>query len=261
MYSKEQIDAAWNLAKSKGIQYFGSVGSNPKTVKSDKKTKYLTYICYLAPSTQSGYNVCAMASPGCANACLYSAGRGATRTVKEARIKRTRFWVEHPNEFKACIFDEISKHVKRCKKLGKKPAVRLNGTSDIVWERQFPEIFQWFTDVQYYEYTKIWPRMLQGWQKPRNLHLTLSRSETNQSFVDRVLQNNPRANVTVVFDKLPKRWMGRRVINGDDYDARFLDPKGVIVGLKQKGQAWRDQSGFVVRQPILPTIKGKSYAI
>lgn len=44
------------------------------------------------------------------------------------------------------------------------------------------------------------------------------------------------SNVAVVFkDKLPSKWMSRRVIDGDKHDLRFLDPKGVIVGLVAKG--------------------------
>ena len=36
------------------------------------------------------------------------------------------------------------------------------------------------------------------------------------------------------------------VINGDKTDMRFKDPVGVIVGLKAKGKARKDTSGFVI---------------
>ena len=39
---------------------------------------------------------------------------------------------------------------------------------------------------------------------------------------------------------------GFRVIDGDKDDLRFLDPKGVVVGLKVKGKAKQDKSGFVI---------------
>jgi len=39
---------------------------------------------------------------------------------------------------------------------------------------------------------------------------------------------------------------GRRTINGDATDLRFLDGRGVVVALKAKGQAKQDRSGFVV---------------
>jgi hypothetical protein len=49
-----------------------------------------------------------------------------------------------------------------------------------------------------------------------------------------------------VFKKLPKKYLGRKVIDGDETDLRFLDPKNSIVGLIAKGKARYDQSGFVV---------------
>ena len=39
--------------------------------------------------------------------------------------------------------------------------------------------------------------------------------------------------------------MGRKVIDGDKHDLRFLDEKNVIVGLIAKGEAKKDISGFV----------------
>jgi hypothetical protein len=53
-------------------------------------------------------------------------------------------------------------------------------------------------------------------------------------------------NVAVVFDTLPTTYLGRPVVNGDDTDLRFLDPQGVVVGLKAKGRAKKDTSGFTV---------------
>ena len=58
---------------------------------------------------------------------------------------------------------------------------------------------------------------------------------------------NRGTNVSVVFDRVPGEWLGRKVIDGDAHDLRFLDPEGVIVGLKAKGRAKKDTSGFVVR--------------
>ena len=47
-------------------------------------------------------------------------------------------------------------------------------------------------------------------------------------------------------NELPTHWNGFPVINGDENDLRFLDPKGVVVGLKAKGKAKTDTTGFVV---------------
>ena len=59
--------------------------------------------------------------------------------------------------------------------------------------------------------------------------------------------------IAVVFDDLEKAtsesfsFSGSKVVNGDETDLRFLDSKGVIIGLQAKGKAKKDQSGFVVR--------------
>ena len=45
---------------------------------------------------------------------------------------------------------------------------------------------------------------------------------------------------------LPSHWQGIKVIDGDDSDLRFQDPRGVIVGLLEKGLAKKDETGFVV---------------
>jgi hypothetical protein len=45
-------------------------------------------------------------------------------------------------------------------------------------------------------------------------------------------------------------YLGRPVINGDADDLRFLDPVGVFVGLKAKGLAKKDTTGFVIPMPV-----------
>ncbi len=247
MYSKEQIKEAWNKAREYRITYFGAIGKNIKTLKSDLKTDFLTYLIYLAPHTQSGYNVCPMASPGCAKACLFTAGHGRYKMVQDARIRRTKFFFEHRDYFKACVFSEILTAKRRAEKIGRKLAVRINGTSDLAMERIWPELFDYFKDVRFYDYTKNHNRMSLKYHKPKNLHLTFSKSECNQDKVEEIMRSNPKANIAVVFNKLPSKWLGRKVINGDEMDLRVLDPKGVIVGLTMKGRAIHDQSGFVVK--------------
>ena len=80
---------------------------------------------------------------------------------------------------------------------------------------------------------------------PSNYHLTFSRSEANEAQALDVLKAG--GNVACVFSgSLPETYLGFRVINGDESDLRFLDPSGVIVGLKAKGKAKKDASGFVI---------------
>ena len=74
--------------------------------------------------------------------------------------------------------------------------------------------------------------------------MTFSKADGND--MDARLAASEGMNVAVVFKEMPETYMGRVVINGDDTDLRFLDSKGVIVGLKAKGKAKKDTTGFVV---------------
>lgn len=221
---------------------------SPKLAKSDKAGKgYLSAIMYLAPSMPSGTQVCPHASAGCIAACLNTAGRGIYQKTQDARIRRTRLFFDNRVAFKMQLIGELRMFVKRCWKLGQKPAVRLNGTSDLPWESLFPELFKIFPHVQFYDYTKNYHRMvrfLRG-KLPRNYHLTFSRSETNEWQCVEILRL--RGNVCVVFrDKnFPVAWNSVPCYNADLTDLRFLDPHGVGA-LYAKGRAKRDKSGFVV---------------
>lgn len=221
---------------------------NAKIEKSNKSGKgYLSVIMHLAPYTISGRNVCPQASKGCAAACLNTAGYGVYKVVQDARIKRTKLFFDDRAAFMTQLRKEIAAFVKRCNKNSVKPAVRLNGTSDLKWEELTPNLFTEFSTVQFYDYTKITKRMLRycNGGLPPNYHLTFSRSESNDSDVKQVL--NEGGNVAVVFkDKLPKKWNGVKVINADDTDQRFLDPTHVICGLLAKGKGKKDSSGFVI---------------
>ena len=48
--------------------------------------------------------------------------------------------------------------------------------------------------------------------------------------------------VVAVYDEIPQG-----VPSADETDLRFLDPKGTMLGLKAKGRAKKDYSGFVIR--------------
>ena len=232
-----------------------SVGSNAKTVKGDKKTVYLTAIMYLAPSTAAGYhkgkqiNLCPMATEGCKKACLFTAGRAAVfENINEARIRKARWFVEDRETFMLQLIHDIAVFQAFCTKHDKVPAVRLNGTSDIQWEKIHAKgvnptynVMEMFPDVQFYDYTKIPTRS----NLPENYSLTFSLAENNDSQARRAIKSG--MNVAVVFrtPHYPATFMGLPVVNGDETDLRILDPKGCIVGLKAKGQARYDESGFV----------------
>ena len=221
-----------------------NIDNNAKTVKGQKKG-YKTAILYLAPSTQSGFQVCPMASEGCKKACLYTAGHGAFSNVQQGRINKTRWFMQDRQSFLTQLRKEISNHIKNCDKKGYIPCVRLNGTSDISWENY--DIIQAFPNVQFYDYTKIYKRALKyvNGQYPSNYHITYSLNEDNKKEAFEILKL--RGNISAVFRKyLPKEYKGYKVINADDTDLRFTDDNNVIAGLVAKGQAKKDYSGFVL---------------
>jgi len=230
------------------------VGTDAKTRKGAPRG-YLTGILYLAPADESGYQTCPMASDGCRAACLFTAGRGAFSNVREARVSKTRYFFENREAFLADLHADIAALVRKAARDGMKPAVRLNGTSDIPWERVAPAIFEAFPEVQFYDYTKRPNRA----DLPANYSLTFSRSESNAGDVSAELARG--VNIAAVFDvakgaPLPRTWNGRPVIDGDETDLRFLDKRAadggaVIVGLRGKGAAKGDESGFVL--PVLNT--------
>jgi hypothetical protein len=223
--------------------------SNAKTSKGEDMG-YLTGILYMAPSDMvKGINTCPFASEGCRRACLFSAGRGKFKNVEQARINKTIFFRDNRQSFWYSLIKDIEKTVRKAKRENLIPVIRLNGTSDISWEnlkvKDDKNIFELFPEVQFYDYTKNPFRLLKD--MPDNYHLTFSRSESNQAHVDMVLTGT-NVNVAIVFNgDMPSEYLGRKVIDGDKHDLRFLDDKNCIVGLKAKGDAKKDNSGFVIK--------------
>lgn len=227
-----------------------NAGSNAKTVKGDDE--YLTAVMYLAPFKLSGIgNVCPMAEMAACHApCLNTSGRGKFNNIQQARIRKTKWFLQDRDDFMDQLTADIARFVKFCEKNDVKPAVRLNGTSDIRWELiKLPcgnTVFSLFPDVIFYDYTKIPNRKIKDIP---NYSLTWSYSEANPKYQTYFMDaKNAGMNIAVVFrtDKFPRRFLNWKVIDGDKDDLRFLDPKNSIVGLKAKGSAKKDKSGFVV---------------
>ncbi len=228
---------------------------NPKILKGMAQG-YNTYILHLAPADVSGYETCPKRTAGCTAACLNTAGRGGmfkrgetTNVIQEARKRKTRLFFENRGAFMLQLYLDIKKAIKQSEKLGLIPVFRLNGTSDIAWEKYEVQdgknIFQMFPNVTFYDYTKMLNR--KGRALP-NYHLTFSAADGNDADVAKAIEQG--YNVATVFgikktEPMPESYMGLPVFNGDDSDLRFLDPKGVVVGLYAKGKAKKDTSGFV----------------
>ena len=237
---------------------------NPKTLKGMAQG-YNTYILHLAPASLSGHNTCPKATAGCLNACLNTAGRGGmfkrgenTNTIQQARIRKTQLFYNNRDEFMQLLVKDINLAIKQSAKAGLIPVFRLNGTSDIAFEKYpvklgnivYANIFEAFPQVQFYDYTKMLNRKVKDIP---NYSLTFSAADGND--IDTALAVAQGYNIAVVFGikktlPMPETYMGLPVFNGDESDLRFLDPKGVVVGLYAKGKAKKDTTGFV-KYPVI----------
>lgn len=242
---------------------FSQPSSDAKTSKGEK-FGYLTAILYLSPATESGLfhksgapvNLCPFATQGCMTSCLYTAGRaGIFPAVNAARRERTRDYVENREAFMVSCRKSIAKLVRRAAKLNLIPCVRVNGTSDL--PQLALALAAEFPDVVMYDYSKI----PQPWKRTRaNYSITFSLSESNMADAMDAIEHG--INVAVAFHvkrgkPLPTTFMGREVIDGDVSDLRFLDKKsadgkGLIVGLRSKGRAKKDTTGFVKHPTFVP---------
>ena len=192
-----------------------------KAIKADKYG-YLNGINYAAQHTSAGVgNMCPNASPGCISLCLgkYSGQasmvadlENGTNNVRESRKRKTRYMTENMQGYLQECCEHIERMQIKADKLGKKLCIRMNGSTDIAFERikikarGGVNIFKAFPDVQFVDYTKIASRFTAD-------------------------------------------YLGAKVYSGDNHDLRHLDPKGGnIIALTPKGhKAKRDTSGFVVR--------------
>ena len=248
------------------------------SAKAIKATKYnwLNGINYMAPADfasnyakQMGFNgkigtVCSDASKGCKQICLGSesgqAGirkEGELNATMRSRINKVIAFFHHHQEYMLEMVYHIAKLIATATAKGMQACVRLNGASDIAYEKiKIPAfgnktVFEIFPDTQFVDYTKKLARL---GKEPANLSLTFSLSEENASDAKQALLLG--YNVAVIFaDFLPETYTidGHTVpvINGDEHDLRHLDPRragGFVVGLLPKGhKAKKDQTGFVVR--------------
>jgi hypothetical protein len=216
--------------------------TNAKTAKNSIET----LILYLAPFTQNskGINLCPKATAGCAAACLFTAGRGAFSNVAQSRMNRTEYYLHDRKTFLSQIAKEINNKAKKVPTL----AVRLNGTSDIKLVEMLTLTHDIAPNVVFYDYTKIPSKA--GNRKTTQGHdyiVTYSFNEGKDAIPNALEVLNRGGNVAAVFRKeLPDTFLGYLVIDGDASDIEMLNHRGVILGLKAKGKAKKDTTGFVI---------------
>ena len=237
---------------------------NPKILKGLAEG-YNTYILHLAPANLSGYETCAKRTAGCTDACLNLAGRGGmfkkgetTNVIQQARIRKTQMFFEERMYFMNWLVKDIELAIKQSANKNLVPVIRLNGTSDLAWEKYevvrngklYRNIFEAFERIQFYDYTKILGRKVKNIP---NYHLTFSAADGNDNDVLSAMTQG--YNVAVVFGikkglPMPETYKFRPVFNGDDSDLRFLDPQNSVIGLYAKGKAKKDTTGFV-KYPVI----------
>ena len=238
-----EFQSIGKASKATKLSYLGGVNISAKMIKNQKVSGNLTYIIYLAPAMESGYNLCVNSTPECRLGCLSTSGRAAmdlksgANRIKNARIAKSKLFFEHNEFYMGWMFAEIRKYQKQAQKKGLDFSVRLNGTSDIDYANfklNGKNVFETFPEVSFYDYTKQISKIT---FKPENYNLTFSYSGRNVEQCLKAL--NSGVNIAVVFNvhnekELPKTFMGYEVLNGDLTDFRIADTKGCVIGLKWK---------------------------
>jgi len=228
-----------------------SQGSTKINKSNTIQDEYFSRILYLAPDNLADgkRTVCPYAKVAkCNEACLNTAGLGGVySSIQKSRIRKTLMFLNETEKFFDLLIKDIDKFVKECEDLGKKPALRLNGTSDIQWEaievNGYENIFAMYPNIQFYDYTKIPTRRIDNIP---NYHLTWSYSQANDKYAS-LFEKVPYNKAVVFMDALPSMFKGLRVIDGDKHDMRFLDKTNSVVGLLAKGKAKQDDTGFVIK--------------
>jgi len=220
-----------------GVSYLGGTSTSMKTRLSEENGT-LTFCIYLSPADLSGYNVCPC-SKFCRRFCLNGSGLSkidilsGKNVIQKARMKKTIAFFENRTAFMVALVVEISRAEKKAKKLGLKFAVRLNGTSDLspeLFTLNGKNILEIFSHVQFYDYTKVFHRV-KLMEKYPNYDVTFSFDGHNWDKCEKFLQKGGKAAVVFSGHSLPKFFHGFPIISGNDYDMRYLDPKGTIIGL------------------------------
>ena len=183
-------------------------------------------------------------------------GEGPYRSgPRLSQYLKTEAFVVNPEAFTTSMIRQIETFRNAARKLGYYPAIRLNVTSDFP-PKMYKPVIEMFPDVVFYDYTKLETKPI-----AENHHLTYSSTGASQELngniiynkesnwdrvVDKILSSGK--NVAMAFtsrNDMPKFVQDERtgqtfeVWNGDEYDARFLDParddgKGLIIGLTNK---------------------------
>ena len=226
------------------MQLLDTRGANPKLKKTGKAAPFR----YAGLSLYPDNILCAGAkAAGCMVPCLVEQGRGVFPNVREARQTKAQFFHDDQAAFLDQLHRELNNFAKLCHRNGERGAVRLNVFSDVCWERY--GIPQAHPELLFVDYCKQVGRL---GKTPENYKLIFSYSGRRQYHNQNRRAFRTNYPVAVVFrGGLPRMFRGRLVIDGDRDDIANAYAIGQIVGLRAKGSARQDCSGFVVDNPDL----------
>jgi hypothetical protein len=270
-----------------------TISANPKT-SPDLAQGYLLATLYLAPQKNiinaphygieydtktvnlSKTNLCKHATTGCSTSCIYHQGifkhaLFEKNKVKQARLKRTLRFLTQRESFFTQIVKEIYALQRKAKRKNLIPIISLNGTSDILWEKEtfihkdkeYKNLMELFADISFFDYTKY--NILKSRKKlPKNYHLTYSRAGTHRGkLVDdwELLSQylNKNINVAIVCTSSIKQkllesdtYNSYKIIDGDLYNNRtkdnlYKENEGLIVLLEANKKTEINSSGFILQ--------------
>jgi len=211
-------------------------GGNTKVLKS-MKTKLGTDLIRIASLSMMPNNTLCPSRgiAGCEEPCLFTSGRGVMSNVAQGRKRKTDWFMSDRDGFLAQLRKEMHSFIRTCKRQGVKPVFRLNTISDVQWEN-YIDMEGEFGEAFFYDYTKLGKRLHK--RMPRNYKLMFSFSPKQEFWSQVELALATDVPMAVVFrGELPKRFLGRDVIDGDMSDIANVQAGKVIVGLRAKGDA------------------------
>lgn len=224
------------------------------TITGRVLTPDLTLLSDLLPLARR-LTVCPWSTPGCRRGCvIVTAGKGPTPTAVIGRLARWHLLVTDPL---AAV--TLTRHgiVETITHAGENHRWRAGVADDVRWELVAPCLMDPVAtpagpvEVKAYAYTKAMPDVRP--ETPTGPRITYSatgegRRWTPASIEHAVTVRGLRVAAALRVKRgadLPDTYGTAPVIDGDEDDDRYATPRGVLVGLRAKGDAIRDTTGFV----------------
>ncbi len=185
------------------------------------------------PQGDQSTTFCAGSNEFCRGSCLvYTGQHGADPYNLQIKVATSMALIREPAAFMRILVEAIDWFGREQRQCRKTPCYRLNVLSDLPWELIYPEMFERFARDQFYDYTKVAGRAV-----PPNYDVTFSYSGTNWRLCQHELERGQRCAVVFFARRqeaypFPRTWRGYDVIDGTTHNFRFMDPGGIIVGLR-----------------------------